>query len=413
MRTTPRILFNVKDHPTLNSGYGIIARYLAPLLAERYGRENVLILAPVYQRDAVGEYEGMKVLPGITPGFGEEILEEHYNRQSCNILLQLGDTWPLGALPDMAAQDRVLWVSWCPVDWLGMPKNIINRIRFAHKLVPFSKAGEAQLRQGGLPNVERAIWLGLNTDLWKPTPRETLPKTMYSLHFRETTFNILLVGANQERKRMRQQLEAIQLFRRTFPQSDPRLYLHTTMKVERDLEADLDELGLADISAWPNQYMMVNGGLPEDAMGAIFNCADVVLNCCQEGFGLAHIQAQACGVPVIYLTEGAGPELVVSGVGVPPMAVETTRNQMTVAIPNTMGIARALEELWKRRVERGQPLRSEKSVQFVQDNFSWPKIAEQWFEVIDRVMEDREKFCYDLPAASQELRDQAARMVEL
>ena len=147
-------------------------------------------------------------------------------------------------------------------------------------------------------------------------------------------------------------------------------------------------------------------------MVLMFNCADVVLNVCMEGFGLSQIQAQACGVPVITLSEGAGPELVTFGWEAPPLAVETSAHQMAQPLPNPVAIAKCLEEAWKMRVESGSPLRSKKSVQFIRDNFGWSKIAEQWFGVIDRCMEDREKYCLDIPPPSDDLDSKAREFME-
>jgi len=414
MKETPRILWNAKDAPWLNSGYGIITRYLTPLLAERYGEENIIIYAPVYQKDCRTKWQGMDVVSGISFDYGENIILDHYRYYHCNMLLTIGDAWPLGIVPDLAAKDELLWIQWLPVDWLGMPKNIYNRIRYAHKLVPFSKDGEARVRQAGLPNVEPAIWLGLDTELWKPIPREDLPDVMKLVGYEYDTFNILIVAANQERKNVREQLEAIHLFRKANPQVPARLYLHSHMRGgDRDLLADCDELDLGDILVYPDPYIMTQGGAPEETMCKIFNCAGVVLNVCMEGFGLPIIQAQACGVMVVYLTEGPGPELIKAGVGTPPMAADTYPNMMTKPIPNPVAIAHALEEIWKRQVERGAPLRSEKAIKFVQENFSWQKIAAQWFEVIDRVMQDRETYCYGVPAPSEKLKERAKEEVIL
>ena len=124
-------------------------------------------------------------------------------------------------------------------------------------------------------------------------------------------------------------------------------------------------------------------------------------------------QAQACGVPVVYLLEGPGSELVVHGVGVPAIANITYPSQMTKPIPNPMAIAHALEELWDRQVKNKGPLRSEKSIQFIQKNFSWKNIAEQWFEVIEKVMWERERHCYDVPEPSEELGERAKEEVIL
>ena len=409
----PRILWNAKDHPKLCSGYAIVGHYLLPLLAERYGHENVLIYAPVYERDATSEWDGMKVLSGTSWDFGEDMVLEHYQREKCNILLQVGDAWPLGIVPDLAAKDEIDWVHWLPVDWLGMPKNIQNRIRSAHKLIPFSKYGENALHKANFTNVEPAIWLGLDTDLWKPQPREELPDMMNLLGFEYNTFNLLIMAANQERKNIHEQLEGIRLFHQVNPQVPVKLYLHTQMRRERDLYADIDELGIGEIITYPDPYIMKMGGVGEKEMVMIFNCADVLLNACMEGFGLGMTQAQACGVPVVYLLEGPGPELVVHGVGVPAMANITYPSEMTKPIPNPIAVAHALEELWNRQAQNKRPLRSEKSIQFVQENFSWKRIAEQWFKVIDRVMWEKERYCYDIPEPSESLMERAKGEVVL
>jgi len=221
------------------------------------------------------------------------------------------------------------------------------------------------------------------------------------------------MAANQERKNIREQLEGIRLFKQVNPQVPLRLYLHTQMRRERDLYADIDELGIGEIVTYPDPYIMQLGGIKEEEMVMMFNCADVVLNACMEGFGLGITQAQACGVPVVYLLEGPGPELVVHGVGVPAISNVTYPNQMTKPNPNPMAIAHALEELWDRQVKNKGPLRSEKSIQFIQENFSWKKIAEQWFGVIDKVMWEKEKYCYDIPEPGEELDERAKEQVAL
>lgn len=391
------ILVNGKDDPDINSGYGIIGKHLYPRLGDYYGKENILIYAPVWTRDTVKTWQGMKVLPGNEFSYGEALVIDHYERHGCNILLQIGDCWPLGILPDLAANDRLLWVQWIPVDWLGMPANILNRIRPAHKLIPFTDYGHEALSAAGLTNVGPRIWLGLDLDIWKPIPRAELNDAMQACRFTDETFNILIVGANQQRKSIREALEAIAVFRTVHPECSPRLYLHSPLMGDRDLTADLDELGLVDIECGPDPYTLTQGGFPEDQMAKIFNCADVVINVAMEGFGLAQTQAQACGVPVICLSVGAGPELVQFGWEVSCAGKLTAAHQMTVPIPDVVSIAGALEACWAQRQEAGQPLRSEHAVKWVRQNLSWDGIAQQWIDVIDGVMEDRRRYCMDIP----------------
>ena len=406
----PKILFDSKDHPEMNSGYGIISRYLLPLLGKHYGKDNIIIYPPVYQRDHISEWEGMLCVGGTEFSYGENLIWDHYSHYGCNLLLMVGDAWPLGIVPDLAAENKVLWVQWLPVDWLGMPKNITNRIKYAHKLVPFSRYGEASLRKHNFTNVDKAIWLGLNTELWKPKPRESLPDFMNLLGYQLDSFNILIVGANQARKQIRPALEAIASFRKVNLQADVRLYMHTHMTGERDFRADIDELGLVDILCHQEPYLASQGGASEQDMVGVFNCADVVINCCLEGFGYAMLQAQAVGVPVIGLSEGTGPELIKFGIEIPSVAVETSPHQMSQPIPSIPAMVAALDELYKKRMALGAPLRNQKAVDFVRDNFSWGKIAKQWVGVIDKCMEDREKFCMQIPDPSEELNSLSSKL---
>lgn len=396
-----RILVNAKDDPEIPSGYGIIGKHFYPRLGDYYGRQNVIIYAPIWNRDTPKIWEGMKVLAGTQFDYGENLVLEHYKYHGCHMLLQIGDCWPLGMLPDLAAADQLMWVQWIPVDWLGMPANIKNRIRPAHKLIPFSDYGHNALTKNGLTNVGPRIWLGLDLDIWQPMDRRELPEVMASIKFREECFNILIVGRNQERKRLRESLEAIAVFRVVHPDVDVRLYLHTDEKGDRDIKADLDELGLAPIHCGPSPYIYSQGGFSELEMCRIFNCADVVVNVAMEGFGLAQTQAQACGVPVICLAEGAGAELVRFGWEVGIAGKQTAPHQMTQPIPDVPSIAGALEEAWGQRQAQGGPVRSQKAIEWINANFGWDAITQQWIDVIEGCREDKRKFCLDVPAIEE------------
>ena len=150
------------------------------------------------------------------------------------------------------------------------------------------------------------------------------------------------------------------------------------------------------------------GGLTEIQLGAVRNCADVVLNACLEGFGLVQIQAQACGVPVVYLEEGPGTELVVYGAGIPAMGVDYTMSLLK-PIPNPVGVASALTELYK---FRGQ--RSEQAVRHIRENYSWDVIAEKWFALLEKdLLPEMDRLSLYVPTPSPLLQGRARREVEI
>lgn len=383
-----------------------MARHLLPYLRDHFGAENIIICAPVFEQARTSEWEGMKVVPGVSWDYGENVLEQHYNANRCNVLLHVGDAWPLGLLPDLASAGRVFWVSWLAVDWLGMPKNILYRIREAHKLVPFTRYGYDALLRGGLDNVEPPILLGIDPNIWRPIPHATLGTAMAQVNFSYSVkaLNILIVGANQERKQLRAQLEAVSLFARTNKEAEVHLYLHSAAKGDRDLLADLDELDLVQQTRMPDPYLIINGGASEEDMAQLFNCADVVSNVCQEGFGMSVLQAQACGVDVITMTESGSYELLKAGWEVAPATgVITTPHQMAQALAYPPSIAGCLQAAWEMKQQAGRVLRHPEVAALVRSQNSWAKVAEQWIDTLDRIMMHQEHYCVSIPEPSPRL----------
>jgi glycosyltransferase involved in cell wall biosynthesis len=410
----PKILWNAKDAPWLPSGYGVITKHLVPRLSDHYGEDSVIVYAPVYVRDETriwypeGFWHPIKVLPGVEWDFGEDLIFEHYRRHDRNMLLQVGDFLQLKTIPQLAAQDQILWVQWAPFDWLITPDIAKDILRYPLKIVPFTKYGEQRFKDLGCENITDAIWLGIDPKIWFPINRSELTNTMSSLGFREDSYNILIAQANQRRKYIREMLEGVSTFHKTHPEANTRLYLHSwATKGEENLEQALVESGLADITVMTDQYKLVTGGFSESDLNKIYNCADVALDCCFEGFGFSMLQAQAVGVPAIGLLEGPTQEIVSVGVMVPTHHIDYSM-ALQKPVPDPVFIADSLANLWENQVRK-----SMFPVPRVRENFSWDKIAEQWIEVIDRVMLDREQFTMYIPEPSKKLKRQAREIIEV
>lgn len=411
MKPTPRILWNAKDSPTLPSGYGIIGKHLLPRLAARYGHDNIIIYAPVFQRDEVREWQGMRILPGDRADYGEDMVLDHYRRNDCNMLLQVGDWFMLSVIPQLSAENQIVWVQYAPFDFAGFPEWAKAPIRSAKRIVPFSKQAERAFREAGLGDTTvPAIWIGLDTDIWKPLDRREYPSVMRSLGFSEDGYNILIVAANQNRKYVREMLEAIALFRQGYPDSNPRLYLHSHVRGDRQLDLDLSELGLNDITTLPELYTMALGGFPEEHMAIVFSCSDLVLNTVMEGFGLVHTQAQAVGAPVVFLADGAGPELVKWGVQVPSYSTDRSQ-QLSKPVAHPSQIATGIETMYL-EYQKGNR-RDQNAVDWVRGNFNWDTIAEQWYRVIDETMEIGYRNTWWIPKPSEGLVERSRRLVEV
>ncbi len=403
---TPRILWNAKDDPRVPSGYGVIGKHLLPRLADRYGRKNVLIYAPVYNRDGLGEFEGMVVLPGTKTEFEEPILLEHYRRYECTMLLQVGDWVQLRHVPEWALNDEILWVQWAPMDLLNVPQAMKDLLRIPIQIVPFTQYAHKRFVDMDLENVADPIWIGLDSSIWQPRDRSTMPKIMKSVGFTEDTFNVLIVQANQRRKYLQETFHGIAIFRRDNPDVKVRVYLHSAERAgETPLEPSLQEAGIHDVTKVAEEYTFVTGGFTEETLAMVFACADVVMDVAFEGFGLSLTQGQACGVPVIGLADGPGPELIKRGMLVEPSWIDYSMPYgRPVASPPA--IAAALQQLYRSGTRRIDPP-PEVAL------WDWDHVADQWFEIIDEVEKMRDRYTLTIPKPSPELKERAGRIKEI
>lgn len=410
----PRIMWSAKDDPRITSGYGIMGKNLLPRFAKHYGPENVLIFAPIYNRDFIQEWEGMKILPGVAGSepYSEDILLNHYQHYNCTFLLQVGDWAPLRQVPAMAAADRLLWVQWAPLDFLSWPENMTDFLSKAWRVVPWIQWAEKQFKGHDLKNVTAPIPLGIDEKVWHPYERSELGPTMRSCGFTDDTFNIVMVTANQHRKYIMEQLQGIGIFQEANPEVQVQLYYHGSAGGERDITDDLKAVGLwgKGQHRFIDPYVTATGGATEEQMAKIFSSADVVLNTAFEGFGLSIIQAQSVGKPVICMNLGAGEELAVWGAMVPPDHVDYRDNlQKPVATPLT--IAESLTAIYKKQAADGRTV-SQMAINHVLRRFTWDKVAAQWFDLIDELMEERERLSLYIPEPSKNLRRKARITVE-
>lgn len=411
-----KILWSAKDHPSLHSGYGVMGYHLLPRLADRYGKKNIVIYAPVFQQAGQGEWEGMKVLAGTKMDYGENMIYDHWREERPTFLLQVGDWGGLREIPQLAAEDKLRYVGWHPFDFVSLPaQTIAATVRFAWKVVPWTEYAYKKFTGPpyNLGNVARSIPLGVDVNVWKPgLDRKDLPLVMKSMGFgyEPNAYNILLVGANQRRKYLAEQIHAVGMFRKAHPEIAVHLYLHTMMGGEVDLAGALDGAGLEGAYAYASPYVMSQGGLREDQMVKLYTCADVVLNCALEGFGLSMVQAQALGVPVITLAEGPGPEIVRFGATVPTQELDLETPSAPKALPSPIMIGLALETLLD---SRGQ--RSDEAVRHVRETYSWDRVAVQWFDLIEgTLLPELSKYSMEVPATtSAVLRRRARQLVEL
>ncbi len=410
-----RLLLHPKDNPyTTNSGYGIAAFYMIQGLKKFH---QLGVYAPVGTKYKIHYYEqDIPVYPGTREDFGEDLVKRHYDHFKANAMIQMADVWALSKIPELSGEGKKLgdfiWVIQPPVDWMDpTPAQILDRLRAAYRVVPWVTDAQVRLKQAGLNNVADPIPIGLDTYLWQPLDRRKFPLMMESLGFAEDTFNILIPGANQFlRKAWGETFEAIKLFQDNNPDVKVRVFAHA-------IEAMGDGWDLPTLAKTfkvdtrgPDTYQLLVGGYQEMEMVQMFNCADVIVNAGLEGFGLATIQAQACGKPVIGMNYGPTPELVKDGILVPVKHAILTPPNFKHGLPDPVDIERALEYIYNAAKDRWK-----NGPEWIRENFNWDHvIRDKWLPFLEQLESDLEKDCIQgPPLIADSLRTASQEIVSL
>ena len=161
-------------------------------------------------------------------------------------------------------------------------------------------------------------WLphGIQTDVFKPYPREEMRREMVKIGFQGLTSDTFLIGivaTNQARKNWALGIQTAKLL--LDRGLDVRVWAHTD-QTERywslgNLVVDYGMKGRVAVTT--NRYT-------DEQMARMYSAADVVLGIAPEGFGYSTGEALACGVPVVCGTYGAQAEYVPKGMQVAPVA---------------------------------------------------------------------------------------------
>jgi glycosyltransferase involved in cell wall biosynthesis len=202
------------------------------------------------------------------------------------------------------------WIPYTPIDRDEIPQSTLNNLRFAYKIITFSKFGQKALAKHGFAST--MIPEGVDTNVFKPLDKR---KVREELHFPQDKFIFGMIGANKpdgvSRKGWQQALDAFAIFAKTHPEA--MFFYQFNQGGGFDIPAYAQHLGIHDRLITPNIYMSVIHGDP-NIVNQWLNCCDVILHASTtEGFGLVIAEAQAAGTPVIVNNCHSQPELVIEG----------------------------------------------------------------------------------------------------
>lgn len=313
-----RIIWN-SNGPNTNSGYAAETRDL--LFRFVKDNWNVACIAfwgldgfPAYQygQDLIDDRfkdVKLKVYPKMDHPYGSDALILHSIDYKANVIFTMQDV-PM--LDPQHLQQLKYWIPFLPIDKDPCPPAVLERLRYAYKIVTFSKFGQDTLLKAGFTST--LIYEGTDTELFKPMDKLEMRRD-YKIP--EDVFLFGMIAANKEnppRKGYQEALEAFKLFYDKHPEA--RLFIHSQQRGPGGFPVEdfARTLGFHDKMFLYEPYRATYGSNHKDVSKQM-NMFDVLLHPSQtEGFGLTVIEALACGTPVIVNNTTSMPEMVTEGV---------------------------------------------------------------------------------------------------
>lgn len=294
----------------------------APYVPSGYGTQAAALgrmLRKLGHKVAFATFHGLHGAPltwddcMVYPGSGEDpwaqdLMPAHYRHFGADLLITLMDAWVLdpGKLAGMNL------AHWQPVDCdplSALDRKVLDAA--GGRPIAMSRFGQARLAEAGYEPLYAPH--ALDMTLWSPLEDRAGAREVLGMSDR---FVIGLNAANQDpmRKGFGEQLAAFALFVKDHP--DALMMIHSRAETRQGINLMnlIGNLGLQKHVTVGDQYQIAGGWVSEPQMVSWHGIPDVITNASYgEGFGLAILQAQACGTPVVVNDCSSMPELCGAG----------------------------------------------------------------------------------------------------
>lgn len=294
------------------SGYGSWIGAVLPRLVKDGWK--VALSAFAGHSGGVIEHDGYPIYPVLADTFGGDALVYHGKHFQANVAMTMQDIWTINPQYLQGLKDsNIKFIPYVPIDQSPVPPQVLDRLRYAHKIISFSKFGQKELEKSGFSST--LIPEGIDTNIFKPIDK-TEAKKKFGLP--QDKFVVGMIGANKEnpsRKGWQEGLEAFKLFSDKHPEAI--FFYHSNQNIPAGFPISdyARHLGILDKVFHLDEYTsLVHTG--PTVINELLNTFDFLIHpSATEGFGLLPIEAMSAGIPVIVNNSTSQPEMIVEGVG--------------------------------------------------------------------------------------------------
>ena len=239
---------------------------------------------------------GVDCLPAPKTGnLQKEWLYKCYQPDAC-----IGVGW-WGMMPELVIhpmEHGIMPVPWLVADgWVANYQVELNSLPLI--LTTSAWVSEAYARDGVSPDRMVVQPIGCDTEAFKPIPRDhpRVKAVREILGVADDEKLVLTIGGDACSKGSQEMMKAFAKIDSEYPKWRYVCKVWTQERTNRQNELDLalaDELGISD------RVHYVDGVLSREFMPYLYNACDIYAGPSrQEGFGMPHVEAQACAKPVL------------------------------------------------------------------------------------------------------------------
>lgn len=331
------------------TGYAAQTAALLPRL--KTAGHEVAISCTAGQDSRPGWWQGIPVFP-CTPyaDVGEDVVSGHYAMFGADLVITFLCTWLL-KYPAVWRNLRTIHLT--PVD--------CNPMSMADYEVIFNTGGTpAAVSQFGLKMMRAGtegrtaldpLYLphGIDTRCYIPNPDRAAMRA--DMQF-DGKFVVGMNFMNNDRWRKNAEpaMRGFARFHAKHPDSVLAIHAIKALPEGLHLPRLAEHLGISEASGavtFSPQHELVTGMITPPMLADWYNALDVYLGPGNEGFGLPHVEAQACGTPAILGDWSTGPELVGPGWLVTGQGQWNEKHRASWGLAHVDSVAGALEEAYE------------------------------------------------------------------
>lgn len=307
------------DNPNLDTGQGIIHRYIGRCLLSR--GFNVISIGYGDSDRKIANWPVYATTNDKKHYFGESIFDQIVYKEQPHIVLTIGDTWNMQFIPNSQLRKTFQWVGYTAIDGEihggGIPPSWINALNDMDRIVTYTQYGKNAVLKSLKINADKISIIphGVDINLFYPISDEERKNIRQKYNIPNNALIYLLVARNQTRKNIPEILKAWAKFKENDNHVNALLWPHMIFNDSfgNNINELIKILKIQNSLVFFKEFATAKNNsntVDSKILNELYNICDISLLLSGEGFGFPLVESMATAKPVISLNHSACAELI-------------------------------------------------------------------------------------------------------